>query len=591
MHPSRTGADAIVPVEDTTVDGATVSISRARSAGEYVREAGSDLAAGATLLPAGTRLASRHIAALAAAGLAEVDVRTRVKIAVISTGSELVAPGGELGPGQIPDANGAALGAAVQAVGADFAMQGRVFDEPATLAAVLDQAIAEGVELVLTSGGISMGDHEVVRELLEPLGAHVDVLAMQPGGPQALATYRGIPVVCFPGNPVSSQLSFELFVAPMLRELAGLPAPRRATLALDAAVTLDSGAAAVPARAATRRRSGGDRLRTGVASGRRAGGIRPHHRDPRGRRRPRGGRFRGNLGAMTELSHLDGEGRARMIDVGAKPVTRRVAVAGGRLDTTAEVIGLVRADGLPKADVLATARIAGIAGAKRTSELIPLAHLLPLDSVTIEFELDETSIAITATVAVTAKTGVEMEALTAVAIAGLTLHDMIKAVDPAATLGDDPPAREVGRQARALDPRGETADAAGDAATVAARGAAIVIVSSTRVAAGSAEDRTGPLIVEWLRARGYDDRRPGDLPRRRHRDGDPGCGGRRARADPDDRRHRHPSRRPHPGGDARRHRSRAARRRRGDARGGLRRRADRRPHPRGRRRRRHRPSS
>ena len=76
----------------------------------------------------------------------------------------------------------------------------------------------------------------MVRELLEPLGAHVDVLAMQPGGPQALATYRGVPVVCFPGNPVSSQLSFELFVAPMLRELAGLPAPRRATLTLDAAV-------------------------------------------------------------------------------------------------------------------------------------------------------------------------------------------------------------------------------------------------------------------------------------------------------------------------------------------------------------------
>jgi molybdopterin molybdotransferase len=164
-----------------------------------------------------------------------------VKIAVISTGSELVAPGGELGPGQIPDANGAALGAAVQSVGADFAMQGRVFDEPATLAAVLDQAIAEGVELVLTSGGISMGDHEVVRELLEPLGAHVDVLAMQPGGPQALATYRGIPVVCFPGNPVSSQLSFELFVAPLLRELSGLPAPRRATLRLESPVTSTPG--------------------------------------------------------------------------------------------------------------------------------------------------------------------------------------------------------------------------------------------------------------------------------------------------------------------------------------------------------------
>jgi molybdopterin molybdotransferase len=234
--PVPAGADAVVPVEDTSVDAGSVRITRPRAAGEYVREAGSDLAAGAVLLPAATRLAPRHIAALAAAGLDTVAVRTRVKIAVISTGSELVDPGDDLGPGQIPDANGAALSAAVQAMGADLILTGRVADRPAELAALLDTAVGEGVELVLTSGGISMGDHEVVRELLEPLGARVDVLAMQPGGPQALATYRGIPVVCFPGNPVSSQLSFELFVAPMLRELAGSPAPRHATLVLDAAV-------------------------------------------------------------------------------------------------------------------------------------------------------------------------------------------------------------------------------------------------------------------------------------------------------------------------------------------------------------------
>ena len=234
--PVPEGADAIVPVEDTTADTSTVSIARARTAGEYVREAGSDLAAGTVLLPAATRLASRHIAALAAAGLDALAVRTRVRDAVISTGSELVRPGDDLGPGQIPDANGPALGAAVTAAGADLVTTGRVADDTSTFAAMLDDAVAQGVELVLTSGGISMGEHEVVRELLEPLGAHVDVLAMQPGGPQALATYRGIPVVCFPGNPVSSQLSFELFVAPLLRELAGLPAPRRATLTLDAAV-------------------------------------------------------------------------------------------------------------------------------------------------------------------------------------------------------------------------------------------------------------------------------------------------------------------------------------------------------------------
>ncbi|MEO8261309.1 MAG: gephyrin-like molybdotransferase Glp [Pseudolysinimonas sp.] len=240
--PVPEGADAIVPVEDTSVvepveATALVTILRARSSGEYVREAGSDLAAGAVLLPAGQRLASRHLAALAAAGLDTVAVRTRVSAAVISTGSELVAPGEPLGPGQIPDANGVALGAAVRAAGAELIAQGRVFDEPATLAAVFEEAIAAGAELLLTSGGISMGDHEVVRELLEPLGAHVDVLAMQPGGPQAVATYRGVPVVCFPGNPVSSQLSFELFVAPMLRELAGLPPRRHATRRLEGALT------------------------------------------------------------------------------------------------------------------------------------------------------------------------------------------------------------------------------------------------------------------------------------------------------------------------------------------------------------------
>ncbi|MGN6502924.1 MAG: molybdopterin molybdotransferase MoeA [Pseudolysinimonas sp.] len=230
------GADAVVPVEDTSAERGSVTIRRSRVAGEYVRDAGSDLAAGAVLLPAGQRLASRHLAALAAAGLDTVEVRSPVRIAVVSTGSELVGPGQTLGPGQIPDANGVALAAAVRSVGARLVSQARVADDTATLAAVFDEAIGAGAELLITSGGISMGDHEVVRELLEPLGAHVDVLAMQPGGPQALATYRGVPVLCFPGNPVSTQLSFELFAAPLLRELAGMPPRHRETRRLAGAV-------------------------------------------------------------------------------------------------------------------------------------------------------------------------------------------------------------------------------------------------------------------------------------------------------------------------------------------------------------------
>lgn len=139
---------------------------------------------------------------------------------------------------------------------------------------------------------------------------------------------------------------------------------------------------------------------------------------------------------MNDLSHLDSDGRARMVDVGGKPVTVRTAVARGRLDTTTDVVSLVRGDALPKADVLATARIAGIMGAKRTSDLIPLCHQLPLTKVQIDFELGTDSIGIEATCSTRARTGVEMEALTAVAIAGLTLHDMVKAVDPGARLNE-----------------------------------------------------------------------------------------------------------------------------------------------------------
>ncbi len=197
------------------------------------------------------------------------------------------------------------------------------------------------------------------------------------------------------------------------------------------------------------------------------------------------------------LTHLDDEGRARMIDVGAKPVTHRVAVAGGRLQTTAEVIALVRADGLPKADVLATARVSGIAGAKRTSELIPLAHLLPLDGVTVDFDLGTDSIEIRASVSVTARTGVEMEALTAVALAGLTLHDMIKAVDPAAVLGDIKLISKSGGR------HGDWARESTPARVPIARGRAIVIVSSTGAAGGTRDDTTGPLIAEWLRGHGF----------------------------------------------------------------------------------------
>jgi cyclic pyranopterin monophosphate synthase len=123
-----------------------------------------------------------------------------------------------------------------------------------------------------------------------------------------------------------------------------------------------------------------------------------------------------------------------MVDVSGKEASARVAVATGTMRTTAEVVALLASNGLKKGDALAAARIAGIMGAKRTPDLVPLCHPIALSGVTVDFSLGDKEVAITATARTTDRTGVEMEALTAVAVAGLTLHDMIKAVDPAAVL-------------------------------------------------------------------------------------------------------------------------------------------------------------
>nr|WP_258081161.1 bifunctional molybdenum cofactor biosynthesis protein MoaC/MoaB [Nocardia nova] len=269
------------------------------------------------------------------------------------------------------------------------------------------------------------------------------------------------------------------------------------------------------------------------------------------------------------LSHVDAEGRARMVDVSAKAETTRVAVAAGLLRTTPEVVALVRADDLPKADVLPTARIAGISGAKKTSELIPLCHQLALSSVDVRFGFAEAAITIEARAKTKGPTGVEMEALTAVAIAGLTLHDMVKAVDPAAVLdgvrlltkdggkhghweradiaasddaavsADSPvssaPNRDTLTRRKCGDspgdgthtdhasdrrsagtspqPQAAASTADGDAvhgATHSGEGSrtAVVVVASTGVAAGTRVDKTGPVLANWLAGLGFSVRGP-----------------------------------------------------------------------------------
>jgi cyclic pyranopterin phosphate synthase len=136
------------------------------------------------------------------------------------------------------------------------------------------------------------------------------------------------------------------------------------------------------------------------------------------------------------LTHVDDTGAARMVDVTDKDVTARVAVASGRVLVSPEVVGLLRGEGVPKGDALGVARVAGIMAAKRTPDLVPLCHPLAISGVAVDLEVLDDAVAITATVRTTDRTGVEMEALTAVSVAALTVVDMVKAVDKAAVITD-----------------------------------------------------------------------------------------------------------------------------------------------------------
>ncbi|MEP9384747.1 cyclic pyranopterin monophosphate synthase MoaC [Nocardioides sp. KR10-350] len=140
--------------------------------------------------------------------------------------------------------------------------------------------------------------------------------------------------------------------------------------------------------------------------------------------------------AGRRLTHVDDSGAARMVDVSGKDVTARTATATGRVLVSAEVVALLRGEGVPKGDALAVARVAGIMGAKRTPDLVPLCHPLAISGVTVDLAVADDAVEIAATVRTTDRTGVEMEALTAVSVAALTVVDMVKAVDKAAVITD-----------------------------------------------------------------------------------------------------------------------------------------------------------
>lgn len=238
--PVPEGADCVVPVEDTRVsdaDPAAVLVVAPRSPGEFIRRPGDDVRAGDVVVDAGVRLAARHLAAAASLGESGLDVRPRPRVGVVATGSELVAPGRPLGPGQIWESNSITLAAALKACGCEVTTTTISGDDRGEFASALDTAVG-GADLVVTAGAVSMGDAEVVRQVLaDREGARFAPIAMQPGGPQGLSTWRGTPVVCLPGNPVSALVSFVVLLRPVILEAVGRAPirPVRARLARDVA--------------------------------------------------------------------------------------------------------------------------------------------------------------------------------------------------------------------------------------------------------------------------------------------------------------------------------------------------------------------
>jgi molybdopterin molybdotransferase len=221
--PVPAGADSVVPYEWTDRGVANVVISRAPELAQHVRPKGQDVSEGDLLVQSGTVLRARQIGLLAAVGRPSVRSRPRPRVVVISTGSELREPGTSLGRDSIYDGNSFLLAAAARQAGAIAYRVGIVPDQPrAFLSALHDQLVR--ADLVITSGGVSMGDYDVVKEALSPLGTvWFGGVAMQPGKPQGFGTVGedAVPIVTLPGNPVSSYISFEQFVLPAIRRMMG----------------------------------------------------------------------------------------------------------------------------------------------------------------------------------------------------------------------------------------------------------------------------------------------------------------------------------------------------------------------------------
>ncbi|CRK61256.1 Molybdopterin biosynthesis protein MoeA [Alloactinosynnema sp. L-07] len=213
--PMPPGADAVVQVELTDAGTENVLVNAAVPAGRHVRRAGEDVVAGDTVLRAGTVLGPPQLGLAAAVGLGTLPVRRPPRVLVLSTGSELVAAGEPLPPGHIYESNSVLIAAAVREIGGVATVLRFVPDDVEKFRAVIAEHAA-GADLLVTSGGVSAGAYEVVKDALSGNGVEFVRVAIQPGGPQGFGVVDGLPVLTLPGNPVSAALSFELFVRPAL---------------------------------------------------------------------------------------------------------------------------------------------------------------------------------------------------------------------------------------------------------------------------------------------------------------------------------------------------------------------------------------
>ncbi|GAA0511188.1 molybdopterin molybdenumtransferase [Saccharopolyspora subtropica] len=215
------GADAVIPVERTDRGTKRVRLFATVQPGQHVRQSGEDVTAGDTVLTAGTTLGPAQLGVAAAIGVAHLRVHRPVRVLVLSTGSELIAPGTELRSGQIYESNGLMLASAVREAGGEATLLRFVPDDVDAFHAALAPHL-DGTDLLITSGGVSAGAYEVVKDALTGTGVEFTKVAMQPGMPQGAGRYRGgAAVVTLPGNPVSAMVSFEVFVRPALRAAAG----------------------------------------------------------------------------------------------------------------------------------------------------------------------------------------------------------------------------------------------------------------------------------------------------------------------------------------------------------------------------------